>query len=257
MSKNPAKDFDEIASEYAFFEQHATEALEDARAYQAHVATVEPADGIVNMLDFGCGSGTFTARFLEQTDWPPERLRLRLVEPAESVRRQAVTRLTPFTTSPIAESSTLPGTLAGGFDIVLANHVFYYVPNLERTMRQLIGALAPTGIGLTAIAARTNVVLSELWFAAFKLLGREVPYNTSEDVEVALRAVNANYEKYRVPYKLSFPDSVENRMSIIRFLMADHLAELPQEPFVEWFDQFSHSGGIEIHAESDHYVLRR
>jgi SAM-dependent methyltransferase len=256
MSKNPAKDFGEIASEYSFFEQHATEAQEDARAYQAHVATVRPADGIVNMLDFGCGSGTFTARFLEHTDWPPEHLRLTLVEPAESVRRQAVTRLAPFTASPIVESSALPVTLAGRFDIVLANHVFYYVPNLENTVRQLIGALAPTGVGLTAIAARTNVVLSELWFAAFKLLGREVPYNTSEDVEVALRAVNANYEKYQVPYKLSFPDSVENRMRIIHFLMTDHLAELPQQLLLEWFDQFSRAGRIEIRTESDHYTLK-
>jgi SAM-dependent methyltransferase len=196
-------------------------------------------------------------RFLEQTGWRPEHLRLTLVEPAESVRRQAVVRLARFTASPLVESSALPSTLAEHFDIVLANHVFYYVPNLEDTLRQLIGALAPTGVGLIAIAARTNVVVAELWFAAFKLLGREVPYNTSEDVEVALHAVNANYEKYQVPYKLSFPDSVENRMRIIRFLMTDHLAQVPQQQFVEWFDQFSHAGRIEIHAESDHYTLRR
>jgi SAM-dependent methyltransferase len=257
MSKNPAKDFGEIASEYAFFEQHATEALEDARAYQAHVANIRPADRIVNMLDFGCGSGTFTVRFLEHTGWRPERLRLTLVEPVESVRREAVARLARFAASPLVESSALPNTLAEHFDIVLANHVFYYVPNLESTLRQLIAVLAPTGVGLVAIAPRTNVVLSELWFVAFKLLGREVPYNTSEDVEVALQALNANYEKYQVPYELSFPDSVENRMRIIRFLLTDHLAQMPQQPLLEWFDQFSNTGRIEIHTESDHYTLRR
>jgi hypothetical protein len=42
MSKNPATDYDKIASEYAFFEQHATEALEDARAYRADLATIHP-----------------------------------------------------------------------------------------------------------------------------------------------------------------------------------------------------------------------
>jgi hypothetical protein len=100
-------------------------------------------------------------------------------------------------------------------------------------------------------------VLCELGIAAFKLLGREIPINTSEDIEVAFQALNANYKKYRVPYALSFPDSVENRMCIIRFLVADHLAELPQQPLLEWFDQFSHAGWIEIRTESDHYLLRR
>jgi SAM-dependent methyltransferase len=255
MSKNPAKDFGEIASEYSFFEQHATEAQEDARAYQAHVATTTSADRNVNMLDFGCGSGTFTARFLEHTDWRPERLYLTLVEPAESVRRQAITRLTPFTASPIVESSALPITLAERFDIVLANHVLYYVPNLEGTLRQLIAVLAPTGVFLAAIAARTNM-LCELGIAAFKLLGREIPINTSEDMEAALQALNANYEKDQVPYELSFPDSVENRMRILRFLLVDHLAQLPQQLLLEWFDQFSRAGRIEIRTESDHYTLK-
>ncbi|MFZ1175163.1 MAG: methyltransferase [Mycobacterium sp.] len=255
MSKNPAKDFGEIASEYAFFEQHATQAQEDARAYQVHVATIKPADRIVNLLDFGCGSGTFTVRFLEHTGWPPERLRLTLVEPAESVRREAVARLARFTASPLVESSALPITLDRRFDIVLANHVFYYVPDLQGTLSQLVAALAPTGVLLVAIAARTNVLV-EFSIAGFESLGGEMPYHTSEDIEIALHALNANYEKHPVPYELSFPDSDENRMRIIRFLLADHLARMPQRPLLEWFDQFSRAGRIEIHTQSDHYTLR-
>jgi SAM-dependent methyltransferase len=256
MSNNPAKDFGEIASEYAFFEQHATEALEDARAYQAQIANIRPTDRVLNMLDFGCGSGTFTVRFLEHTGWQPEHLRLTLVEPAESVRREAVARLARFTASPLVESSALPTTLADRFDVVLANHVFYYVPNLESTLRQLIAVLAPTGVGLVAISARTNA-LREFLLAAFRRLGREIPYNTSEDIEVTLQALKANYEKYQVPYELSFPDSVDNRMRMIRFLLADHLAQMPQQPLLEWFDRFSDAGRIEIQTESDHYTLRR
>jgi trans-aconitate 2-methyltransferase len=256
MSNNPAIDFGEIASQYAFFEQHATEAQEDVPAYLAHLPTMEPTARIVNMLDFGCGSGTFTARFLEHTGWRPEHLRLTLVEPAESMRREAVTRLARFTASPLAESPALATALAGRFDIVLARHVFYYVPDLENILSQLITALAPAGVGLAAISARTNV-LSQFGIAAFKRLGREAPYNASEDVEVALQALNANYEKYQVPYVLSFPDSVENRMRILRFILADHLAQLPQQPLLHWFDQFSRAGRIEIRTENDHYTLRR
>ncbi len=256
MSKNPAKDFGEIAGDYAFFQQHATEAQEDVRAYLEHVTNIKPADGMVNLLDFGCGSGNFTVGFLEHTGWPPERLRLMLVEPAETLRREAVARLARFTASPIIESSALPSTVDKRFNVVLANHVFYYVPDLQSIVSQLIAALAPTSVFLAAIAARTNV-LTELMTAGFKLLGREMPYSMSENIEITLQALKANYEKHQVPYELSFADSDENRMRIIRFLLADHLAQMPaRQPLLEWFDQFSHAGRIEIHTESDHYTLR-
>jgi len=255
VSKNPAKDFGEIASDYAFFEQHATEALEDARAYQEHVATINSAGRVINLLDFGCGSGTFTARFVEQAGWPPEQLRLTLVEPADSQRSQAVARLARFTATPAVESSALTVALDACFDVVLANQVLYYVSDLEDTLRRLIAALTPTGLFLTAIGARANVLM-EFLIAAFNLLGRQMPYNTSEDVEAALTALNANYEKRPVSYELSFSDSEENRMRIIRFLLSDHLVQIPLEPLLERFDQFSRDGRIEIRTQTDHYTLR-
>lgn len=255
MSNNPAKDFGEIATEYTFFEEHSTEAQEDVRAYQEHVAAVTPLDGIVNMLDFGCGSGTFTERFLEQAGWSPKQLRLTLVEPVESARGKAVARLGRFADSPLAESSALPNAFDQGFDVVLANHVFYYVPDLRDTLRRLIAALAPTGVFLMAIAPRTNA-MCEFGERCFKLMGREMPYNTSEDIEAALQSLNAAYDKQHVPYQLSFADSRESRMQILRFLLADHLTRLPGHQLLDWFDQYSVAGRVEIHTETDHYTLR-
>ena len=109
MSKNPEKDFGPIADDYAFFESHATEAEQDARAYLEHLGEIVPAEGTLRMLDFGCGSGTFTARFLKQAGWPPERLRLTLVEPVESARRQAVARLAGFTEAPASRVGDVAG----------------------------------------------------------------------------------------------------------------------------------------------------
>ena len=92
-----------------------------------------------------------------------------------------------------------------------------------------------------AFAARTNALI-EFWIAGFKLLGREVPYNTSEDIERALQASGAQYEKRPVAYHLSFPDTEENRMRIIRFLLADHLAHMPLAPLLGgWL--LEHQGG--------------
>jgi len=254
-TKEPAKDFDEIADDYAFFERHATEAEAGARAHLNEIAGVTPADGMVKFLDFGCGSGTFTARLLDQTDWPPSRLSLMLVDPAQSARRQAVSRLAPYTTFPIVESPTLPTAADAGFDVVLANHVLNYVPDLQRTVSQLRAVLAPAGVLLIAIGKQIDV-FNEFLNYAFGLLGRASPYNCSDDVDAALRAVRANYDKHQVAFELSFPDSEENRRRMLRFLLADHFAQMPHEPLMEWFNQFSRAGRIEIRSYSEHYVVR-
>lgn len=251
MSTNPAKDFDAIADDYVFFETHATEPERDARAYAEQLQGFA-SGGPINMLDFGCGSGNFTTRLLKQMNWPPERLQLTIIEPADAVRKLAVERLAEFTAKPIADSASLPLGLEGRFDLVLANHVFYYVPELKNRLQSLIATLAPSGMFLTAIAARSNLLI-EFWLVGFALLGKQVPYHVSEDVEAALQALGANYEKTQVPYELTFPDTKENRMKIIRFLLADHIAAMPLEPLMPIFDKHCRDGMIEMRTASDHY----
>jgi trans-aconitate 2-methyltransferase len=255
MNEDPAKDFSLIADDYVFFETHATEAEQDARAYARQLTGVQPNGGTVRMLDFGCGSGSFTMRFLEQVGWRSESVQLTLVEPADLVRRQATARLGAFTNASISESSAMPARLVKCFEVVLANHVFYYVPDLHSILRQLMDAVSPTGLFLSAIAGRTNALI-QFWIVGFGLLGREIPYHTSEDVEAAFRELGASYEKQQVPYRVAFADNNENRMRIIRFLLADHLAEMPHRPLLDLFDQYSRSGRIEIQTASDHYTFR-
>jgi trans-aconitate 2-methyltransferase len=255
MSKNPAKDFGPIADDYAFFETHATEAANDAQAYLERLTGVVPAAGPIRLLDFGCGSGTFTARYLEQAGWEPSRLHLTLVEPVEAARRQAVARTACYSDHPAVDSAALPAGMTAAFDVILSNHVLYYVPSLSSRLTGLISALGPAGVFVTAIASRANALI-EIWIAGFRLLGREIPYNTSEDVEAGLRQSGAIYEKREVPYELEFPDTEENRMRIIRFLLADHLAQMPHQPLLDRFDRYAHSGRIRIATASDHFTVR-
>jgi SAM-dependent methyltransferase len=254
MSNSPAKDFGPIADDYAFFEAHTNEMERDARAYAERLAGAVPAEGPIRLLDFGGGTGTFTARLLGLVGWAPARVRLTLVEPVEAARHQAVVRLTGYTESPIVDSTTLPGN-PGAFDVVLANHVLYYVPELRRQLTSLIEALSPSGVFVTAIAPRTSKLIA-FWIAGFRMLGREIPYNTSEDVEAALQALGADYQKQQVEFEVTFPDTEENRMRIIRFLLADYLGQLSLPPLLDLFDQHSHSGRIDIRTVSDHFTIR-
>ena len=256
MSRNPAKDFGPIAADYKFFEDHATEGEQDARAYLQQIVQFGPANGIVRFLDFGCGSGNFTSRLLTQAQWPPQRLRLTLVEPVVSARQQAASRLADFVESPVTQFEELAAGLTASFEIIIANHVFYYVPNLKDHLLRLIDALAPAGIFLTAIAAKTNALI-EFWTTGFELLGREIPYNTAEDVEVALQELGAAYQKKQIAFVLTFPDTEENRMRIIRFLLGEYLPKIPLRPLLDLFDQHCRAGKIEIRTSSDHFTIRR
>lgn len=255
MSKDPAKDFGAIADDYSFFERHATEAREDVRAYAEELRGRLPESGMVRMLDYGCGTGGFTARFLDELGWPPERVALTLAEPADGVRRQAVQRLAGRSATPIVESATLPAERSGPFDLILANHVLYYVPDLRENLARLAGSLAAGGTFVTAIAGRSNALI-QFWIAAFEKLGREVPYNVAEDLEQALQELGASYAKRSAPYELAFEDNEANRMRILRFLLADYLPQLPREFLLGLFDRHARNGRIEIRTASDHFAVR-
>ncbi len=255
MSGDPAKDFGAIADDHSFFERHATEAREDVRAYAEELSGLLPALGVVRMLDFGCGTGGFTARFLDEVGWAPDRVALTLVEPVDSVRRQAVARLAGRTAWPLVDAKALPVGDDGKFDLILANHVFYYVPDLRGELAKLIGSLSASGVFVTAIAGRTNALI-EFWIAAFRHLGREVPYHVAEDLEAALQELGANFAKRSVAYELAFDDTEENRLRVLRFLLADYLPILPRELLMGLFDRYARRGGIEIRTASEHFSVQ-
>ncbi len=256
MSGDPAKDFGAIADDYSFFERHATEARADVRAYAEELSGLLPALDVVRMLDFGCGTGGVTERFLDEVGWAPDRVALTLVEPVELVRRQAVDRLAGRTAGPLVDAKALPAGDGGKFDLILANHVFYYVPDLREELAKLIGLLSESGVFVTAIAGRTNALI-EFWTAAFHHMGREIPYNVAEDLETALQELGANYAKRSIAYDLTFDDTEENRLRILRFLLADYLPLLPREFLLGLFDRYSRAGRIEIRTASGHLQCGR
>ncbi len=80
-----------------FFEAHATEAVQDLRAYAAHVhALTTKKSGLIRVLDFGCGSGKFTTKFLSSSISSGATAGF-VVEPDEVYRQQAIEQLEVFT----------------------------------------------------------------------------------------------------------------------------------------------------------------
>jgi SAM-dependent methyltransferase len=253
MSAVTTKDFGPLQESYAFFLDHATEEAEDARAYAEQVQSLAAGTELIRMLDFGCGAGRFTVQFLARSRLAPERLELSLVEPVDVVRQQAVQRLQSASAHPVCAWSQLPRDLDSRFDLVLANHVFYYVPNLDEVVESILRSLAPKGQFLAAIAGHSNVFI-QFWNQCFALIGKPLPYNTAADFEEALRGQGISYSKQQVEYNLNFPDSEENRLAIMHFLLGHYLLEVPRGALLELFDPHAAEGRIAMRIRHDHFT---
>jgi SAM-dependent methyltransferase len=175
MSETSSKHFGSIRDDYAFFLQHSTEAEADLRAYAPHLHGLAMADESYRMLDFGCGDGGFTAKFLVQSRWLPERLWLAIVEPDATYRQQAIDRLQAFTPHPVQAWPALLPHVKACFELILANHVLYYVRDLKGTLSAILHALATPGLFLAAMAGRTNA-LAQFSRRCFDILGKPFPF---------------------------------------------------------------------------------
>ena len=248
-------DFGPIENDYHFYLAHTDETEAQLKAFGRHLDGLSTADGQLRFLDFGCSTGAFTARFLTRLAWPAEQLRISLVEPVEDQRRRAAADLVRFTHHPIEHWSALPQDQVRCFDLAVSNFVIPYVRDLTATLRQLVGGLAPGGLLLAANAGKTNA-LEDMVAAAFESIGRQIPYHLTELMAQALTQMNVPFETEDVPHSISFPDSEENRLKLIRFLMTDYFGQIDPAPAVRFFDQYATEGRIEIATRCDHFIIR-
>lgn len=267
-SSTAAKDFGPIRDDYAFFETHATEAEEDLAAYvpgfrevmTRRVAEIDSqaahrAGGErCRVLDFGCGPGTFSGKFLDRLGCPADRLALTLVEPQPLYREQAAACLARFSTAPIRAFESLPEDGVGVFDVILANHVLYYVTDLDAVVPAIVRGLAPGGMLQTAIAGHDNPLI-RLWVTAFAMLGRPVPYHTAESVDATFARHGIGATTSTVPYRLEFSDTPGNRASILRFLLGEYFAMLDEGALRSLFDPYARAGRILIETCSHHFAV--
>lgn len=257
MDTATTKDFGPIRDSYAFFEDHATEAAEDIRAYAPYVhALADEVEGPLRMLDFGCGSGKFSAQLHQAVRISPRRLCLSLVEPVEVYRRQAVERLQPFTDATVQAWPELPADANSCFELVLANHVLYYVPQLDDAVAAILRGLAAGGLFLTAMAGQRNTLI-QFWIHCFALIGKPVPFYTAEDFQAALARRRIAFGREDVTYDLVFPDCEAHRLRILRFLLGEYFGDVPRPQMLDLFNPYARGDKIAMSITHEHYVVRR
>jgi SAM-dependent methyltransferase len=251
-----SKQFGPIRADYEFFQTHSTECDADIRAYLPHLAAAAAGTGPIRVLDFGCGDGQFSSRLYPRSPLPPARLELSLVEPDDDYRESAIQRLRPFTSRPPRAWPALPTDLVACFDLVLSNHVLYYVTDLDGTLASILRSLASGGCFLTAMAGQRNGLI-QFWNRCFELIGMPVPFHTSEALEALLARRSERYSKADVRYEMSFPDREENRLSIVRFLLGGYFPRVPRQAMLDLFDPYVESSEVKMHLVHDQFAVRR
>lgn len=261
MSQPPSrKDFAPIQHDYAFFETHSTEAAQDVAGYERILAEVwhgAQRPGQLRLLDFGCGPGGFTAQFLQQLAQPPDRLSLTLVEPVEAYRQAAETRLAAFSSTPVRASATLTADTDRNLDLIVANHVLYYVPQLADVVQKLLAARAPGGVLMTSMAGSDNTLI-QFWHTCFQWLGQPLPYHTAEDLQRAFAQSGVEPACQKIHYRLQFADTRGHRESLFRFLLSDYVDQLQPDDVCDLLSPYAdRSGRITLEMQHDQFWCHR
>jgi 2-polyprenyl-3-methyl-5-hydroxy-6-metoxy-1,4-benzoquinol methylase len=221
-SESSKKHFDSIHDHYAFFQAHSTEADQCAKAIAAHLSGHTQLGPATRLADFGCGDGDFLLSVLNRLGQSVRQndvhLSLLDLDPTYLEMAEAKARQLGFTK--ITAAKTLE-SLATKHDVIISNHVLYYVSDLTACLSSLYSHVAPGGRLLITLADNTNALI-ESWRLYFSLLGESVPYHLSDAFELQLRHFNLSYTIESISSALTFPDTPYARDSILRFLLGSY-----------------------------------
>lgn len=246
-----SKSFQNLRDDYAFFEECVNEKEGALRAWRPSLEALRDVPGPLRLLDFGAGDGAFTQDVLQVLGRDYQDVELTLLEPAEWSRTKASER---FSGTGLSKFSVLESLteLKGDFDLILSHHVFYYVPDLLSTLTTLKSCLAEQGRFLAVVTSERSGAGS-LQEKALDLAGLISPYRTGPQAKDDFLSVFPKTEVCRFDMTLSMQDTLENRESIMRFLVGEFRESIPWKQAVALFDPFA--DGTEIKVPSQELSL--
>lgn len=254
MTETSKKSFADIREDYQFFEAHTTEFDQDLHHYHQAILQFNIPEKPLKFLDFGCGTGVFTSRFLSLFNLTPQELEITLVEPDEVYRHNAVNILSGSSEFPIINYAYLPADITPEFHVILSNHVLYYVPDLQQTLTQLLNTLHPQGMLLITMAGRENII-SQFWQKCFAWLGQPIPYHLAEDLITILDKYYPHYQRVKVNCEICFPDTETNRWKLLRFMLGTHLERLPRSDLLALFAPYVSQGQVQMATYHEQFIL--
>jgi len=253
MNAEPKVDYAEVREDFEFFLAHSNETEAQIKAMTPYLGWLSRGPQPVQFLDFGCGTGDFTAQLLGALEPPPADLEISLLEPVAEHLQQAANALSPFAERFIESVPYISSLEGKEFDFILANHSLYFLT--EQEVADLLRRVAPERMMIAALLHHDNA-LAQIWLKACVLMNEEFPFIFAETVENVLRDQRASYEREMVGYKIEFPDTGDNRYRVLHFLFGAYLNKIPKEQALGLFDPHRTADKIRIETEYPHLIVR-
>lgn len=251
------KGFNDIADAYVFFQQHSSEEVAIRSALARYLVGIQSrfSEGI-NILDFGSGDGKMLAGLIEATELKYVNLKITVVDPVASYLRDASTHLDRFTRDGVTTLKELSRAKnQEPYNLIICNHVLYYVTDLEMTVRNILANVDSVSEIYVIMADDSENSLLQFWINAFRRLNIPLPYNMSKDFEGVLGKKEISYQKKQMTSQLTFPDTEENRIRILRFLLGDY-SRGNESKLLSFFDQHTDGETITMPLIDNLYVIK-
>ncbi|KPJ68092.1 MAG: hypothetical protein AMJ43_01425 [Coxiella sp. DG_40] len=223
------KDFTSIISEYTFFQEHSTE----HKSILCQMKTkFKSADYLkkngIRILDFGGGDGELLKDLYKQCNLAEFSPFLYLLEPVEKYQNEARDKLIKEGYEGLKILSKIEECEDNSLDLILVNHVLYYVKDLNETVTKLLNKLNSNG-KLWIVIGNDKNTLIKLWKEIFVRFMEDSPYFLKEDLEKVLTGKEVCILESEVNSIFEFENTVENRGKMMRFLLGKYATLIKDE----------------------------
>ncbi len=236
------KDFSGIADEYDFFRMYSSEYASILKIFARDLKANRPRQGF-SVLDFGGGDGTLLADLYDKAGLLPLSPSFSIVEPSDKYRRKAEHVLGQLELDDLRISSALDLSRKANYDLIISNHVMYYVPDLRQCLSDLKRCLRP-GSEMWLVMANAGNAIGQLCEKLFSFLDRPVPYHCVDALEGELRHLGISYTSEVVDSMMVFPDTSRNRQRLIKFILGDAVPFIDPAQLESQLDHLAVNGFI-------------
>jgi SAM-dependent methyltransferase len=235
--------FQTVETDFDFFLRHTNEIETEWPKYLDQFLRLLKPGTPQKIMEYGPGTGYMMKRIFENDGMKQfyPYLEVVLIEPSphyqdslqNTLGNIPIQSLTIYAN--IAEYSGLAGT-EGSIDIIMSNHVFYYVEHFKEEFHHLNRVLKSGGYLLTSLCLQEHALI-KAYVENCKKMG--VPQRKHEPRDIVAEFVACNFTITReiVRSKLEFLDTVPNRMAIHRFIMLEEETRIPPSRLC-WLDGF-------------------
>lgn len=247
------KDFDFIQGDYDFFCRHSTEKEKNLKALEKMARDLARGKSGIRVLDFGCGSGDFSFELFQRTLEKTTHLHLCLVDPSERYLHLAEQLFVKRRNTTLHVCRQFDEKDKERYDLILSNHVLYYVKDLNHLFGQFHRAAHLESRILVTLAGEKHG-LQKILESFCQSEGIENPFLASEKLKEFLIAKKIQFESNQIKSELSFEDTAKHRQKILRFVLGALIPSGGDLP-MELLDPFQKESRILVPLEDEVFQI--